>query len=301
MVSFTWSQSLLVAAFRWLWLLLATIVLPLIPATAPAGESITWLEVHMPPYFIQQGPHQGQGYGNAVAARIQQELPEYEHHRMVTNVIRHFDMFKRGDQVCSIGLYRTPEREQFLHFSIPSMLTMPPVLVIRKENLGQYGQNGVSLAALLQNPDFRLGLSGDRSYGAGLDAVLKATTPDKNRILFSGQELGENYLKMLLLDRLDGLLALPDEAMYHAEQMGIRDRITLVPLHENQQNTNAWMCMVGCPDTAWGRQVIDRINEVLVRIRPEDSYRQAYERWLDPELLERYRRVYDTVFLTTKP
>lgn len=255
----------------------------------------------MPPYFIQQGPHQGQGYGNVVAERIQQELPEYEHHRMVTNVIRHFDMFKRGDQVCSIGLYRTPEREQFLHFSIPSMLTMPPVLVIRKEYLGQYGQNGASLAQLLQNPDFRLGLSSDRSYGAGLDAVLKAAVPDDNRIFFSGQELGGNYLKMLLLDRLDGLLALPDEAMYHAEQMGIRDRIALVPLQENQQDTNAWMCMVGCPDTVWGRQVIDRVNAVLMRIRPEDSYRQAYERWLDPQLLEHYRRVYDTTFLATRP
>lgn len=300
MLSLTGRQPLISAALRWLRLLLATIGV-LLPATAPAGESITWLEVHMPPYFIQQGPHQGLGYGNAVAARIQQELPEYEHHRLVTNVIRHFDMFKRGDQVCSIGLYRTPEREEFLHFSIPSMLTMPPVLVIRKENLARYTQTGVSLAELLQHSDFRLGVSKDRSYGAGLDAVLKAAEPDDNRVLFSGQELGGNYFKMLLLDRLDGLLALPEEAMYHAEQMGIRDRIALVPLHENQQDTSAWMCAVACPDTAWGRQVIDRVNGVLMRIRPEETYRQAYERWLDPDLLEDYRRVYDTVFLTTRP
>lgn len=255
----------------------------------------------MPPYFIQQGPNQGQGYGNVVAARIQQELPEYEHHRMVTNVIRHFDMFKRGDQVCSIGLYRTPEREQFLHFSIPSMLTMPPVLVIRKENLEHFAQTGVRLTQLLNNAEFRLGLSSDRSYGAGLDAVLKAAAPDAHRVIFSGQELGENYLKMLLLDRLDGLLALPEEAMYHAEQMGIRDRIALVPLQENQQDTSGWMCRVACPDTAWGHQVIDRVNEVLIRIRPENAYRQAYERWLDPELLERYRNVYTTSFLPTRP
>lgn len=255
----------------------------------------------MPPYFIQQGPQQGQGYGSVVAALIQQQLPEYEHHRLVTNVIRHFDMFKRGDQVCSIGLYRTPEREKFLLFSIPSMLTMPPVLVIRKENLGQYGQTGVSLAELLGNSDFRLGLSKDRSYGAGLDAVLKGAPPGDNRVVFSGQELGENYLKMLLLDRLDGLLALPEEAMYHAEQMGIRDRIALVPLNENQQDTHAWMCMAACPDTAWGRRVIDRVNEVLVRIRPEAAYRQAYERWLAPDLLERYRNVYTTTFLSTRP
>lgn len=301
MVSIVWRQHTRAATGPRLRRLLAVLSLLLLPAATFAGESITWLEVHMPPCFIQQGPHQGQGYGNLLAARIRQELPEYEHHRMVTNVIRHFDMFKRGDQVCSAGLYHTPEREQFLHFSIPSMLIMPAVLVVRKENLAHFTPTGVSLAQLLNNSDFRLGLSSDRSYGAGLDAVLKAASPKDNRVVFSGQELGGNYFKMLLLDRLDGLLALPDEAMYHAEQMGIRDRIALVPLNENQQDTSAWMCRVACPDTAWGRQVIDRVNEVLVRIRPENSYRQAYERWLDPALLERYRRVYDTTFLATRP
>lgn len=255
----------------------------------------------MPPFFIQEGPHQGQGYGNVMAALIEQQLPDYDHHRLVTNVIRHFAMFKRGDNVCSVGLYRTPEREEFLHFSIPSMLTMPPVLVIRKNHLHRYAGEGVSLAELLRNREFRLGLSSDRSYGAALDAVLRQTPPTTNRLLFSGQELGENYLKMLLLDRIDGLLALPDEAMYHAENMGIREQIALVPLSENQQTPAEWMCMVACPKNEWGRGVIDRINEALIRIRPTEPYRQAYERWLDPESLARYRRVYDTTFLATRP
>lgn len=290
------------SALRW-WglLLLTTVTIVLPPAPSLAKDEITWLEVNMPPYLIQEGPHQGQGYGNVIGAILEQHLPEYDHHRLVANVIRHFDMFKRGDKVCSIGLYRTPEREAFLHFSIPSMMTMPAVLVVRKDHLHLYAGAQVSLAELLRNREFRLGLSSDRSYGTGLDVVLKQQQQVNSWVLFAGQELGENYLKMLLLDRLDGVLALPDEAMYHAGSMGIRERIALVPLSENQQNPAGWMCTVACSKNQWGREVIDRINEVLVRVRPTDPYRQAYERWLDANALDRYRNVYDTLFLTTRP
>lgn len=282
----------------------AAVMLACVPAPCfckEAKDTITWLEVHMPPFLIQEGPQQGQGYGNMVAALIEQQLPDYEHHRLTTNVTRRFDMFKRGDQVCSVGLYRTPEREDFLYFSIPSLLTMPPVLVIHKKQLHLLNTEGVSLVTLLRNSEFRLGLSSDRSYGAALDAVLKQSQPIGNRVVFSGQELGENYLKMLLLDRLDGLLALPDEALYHADNMGIREQIALVPLLENQQDLSSWMCAVACPKNDWGRTVIDRVNQALLHIRGKAVYRRAYERWLDPTLLTRYRRVYDTTFLATRP
>ena len=177
----------------------------------------------MPPYMIQSGPFQGQGYGDQVQRLIQAQLPEYTHHRLYTNVTRHFDMFRRGDKVCSIGLYRTPEREAFLSFSIPSLLTMPPVLIVRADKLQQLGlSNSCSLGQLLQDEKFRLGFSKDRSYGKQLDLELRKYAARGNLTRFTGQELGENYYKMLMLDRLDGLLGLPEEAVYLAEKMGIR-------------------------------------------------------------------------------
>jgi len=267
-----------------------------------ATDSITWMEVNMPPYMIQSGPYQGQGYGDQVQRLIQAQLPEYTHHRLQTNVVRHFDMFRKGDKVCSIGLYRTPEREEFLSFSIPSLLTMPPALIVRRDKLQQFGlANNCSLAKLLHNEKFRLGLSKDRSYGKQLDSELRKHPDRANIIRFSGQELGENYYKMLMLDRLDGLLGLPDEAVYRAEQMGIRDQIATVLLQENQQNYEQWYCAIACPKNQWGHAVIHKINNVLLHIRPDTPYRQAYERWLDQNNQQHYRKVYDEVFLATKP
>lgn len=257
----------------------------------------------MPPHFIQEeGELQGQGYGDIVSELVRQQLPEYEHYQMTTNVVRHFDKFKRGDKVCAVGLYRTPERESFLHFSIPCLLTMPPALIIRKDRLEKFGNKTIiSLDQLLNDPEFRLGMSKDRSYGQMLDDVLARHNNRKNLIVFSGQEIGENYFKMLLLDRLDGLIGLPDEAMYRAEQMGIRDQIIILPFADNQQTHEGWLCAVACPKNAWGQEIIDKINPILVDLRPTEAYRHAYERWLDSNSLPLYRRVYNEIFLTTKP
>mgnify|MGYP001810371026 FL=1 len=63
------------SALRWWGLLLATVVIVLTPTPSLARDEITWLEVNMPPYFIQEGPHLGQGYGNVIGALIEQQLP----------------------------------------------------------------------------------------------------------------------------------------------------------------------------------------------------------------------------------
>ncbi len=272
------------------------------PHTASGKDSITWMEVSMPPYFIQDGPAQGQGYGDLVTAIIQAQLPEYDHHKMVTNVIRHFDKFKQGEKVCTVGLYRTPEREAFMHFSIPSLLTLPPVLIIKKETRDAFAQRkSLSLDDILQNQDFIIGLSKDRSYGNSLDAVFNKHRNRKNFVIFSGQELSENFFKMLMLGRVDGLIGLPDEAMYYAEKMGIRDRIVTLTLEETQHGYAGWSCAVGCSKNEWGLSIIEKINKILVEQRPAEGYRAAYERWLDANSLDQYRRIYQEVFLQTTP
>ena len=176
-------------------------------------ESITWLEVSMPPYLIQDGPYKTEGYGSMVSAILREHMPEYDHQVIVTNVIRHFDRFKKGEQVCSIGLYRTPEREAFMHFSIPSLLTMPAVLITTKDKLAQFGESrSIKLGEVLANPRFILGLSKDRSYGTTVDAIL-LTIEEKEqgvvRLKGSGRSVpGINLFQML------------ERSAAHVEQFG---------------------------------------------------------------------------------
>ncbi|MCL1979831.1 MAG: TIGR02285 family protein [Proteobacteria bacterium] len=269
-------------------------------APARAKDSITWMEAVVPPYLIQDGAFKEQGYGNVITRIVQAELVEYEHKRIVTNITRHFYQFKQGENVCSIGLFRTPEREAFMYFSIPSFLTLPAVIIIKKESLPRFGNKAsVRLAEVLNDKNMMIGLSKDRSYGIDTDTILNKYRGASNILEIAGQELSLNLFKMLMKGRLDGIVGLPDEALYQAEQMGIRDQLITLTIEENQTGYDSWLSSVGCSKTPWGKEIIDKINVILSKQRATERYRAAYERWLDPNAIERYRRVYQDLFLQT--
>lgn len=272
------------------------------PQWVSATENLVWMEAVLPPFFIHSGPNQNQGYGDAITQILEAHLPDYNHGEINTNITRHFYMFKQGEQVCSVGLYKTPEREKFMYFSIPSFITLPPVIIIKKENIVKFGNKAtVSLDAVLEDRGMMIGFAKDRSYGKTLDEIFNRHKGQANLVEFTGQELSLNLFKMLMLGRLDGLIGLPEEALYQAEQMGIRDQFITLTLSENLHNYDGWMSCVACSKTPWGKQVIDKINQVLLAQRPSEQYRAAYERWLDPNSIAEYRRAYAEVFLKTVP
>ena len=269
---------------------------------AHARDTITWLETDMPPCSIISGPLQRQGYGNVITGLITAQLPEYEHRFLAANMVRHFNLMKQGEKVCIIGLYKTPERESFIEFSIPSMLTMPAVLAIRKERMAEFKADpSLNLTSLLQNQQVAIGYSKDRSYGADLDRILNTPAFREQFKSHSGQAIPPNFVKMLMLNRLDGILGSPDETMYLAGTMGLKDQIALLPLAENREDYSTWFCYAGCAKTGWGKTVIAKINEALLDQRPTGPYRAAYERWLDSRCMELYRKVYEENFLRGTP
>lgn len=270
------------------------------PAGGSAQESVTWMEAVFPPFLIQSGPNREQGYGDMVTDILQEQLTDYDHDEVTTNITRHFYKFKQGEKVCSVGLYKTPEREEFMYFSIPSFITLPPAIIIKKTNLGKFNnQSMVSLDAILDSKSLMIGLAKDRSYGNTLDGILAKHKGQSNLVEIAGQELSLNLFKMLMLDRLDGLIGLPEEALYQVEQMGIRDQFVTLTLSENQHNYDGWMSAVGCSKTPWGLEIIAKINKILLAQRPTARYRAAYERWLDANSIEQYRTAYRDVFLKT--
>jgi uncharacterized protein (TIGR02285 family) len=285
-------------------ILLACAALSLMIATLPplsqAKDTVSWMEAVMPPFFIQEGTSKEKGYGNEITKIIQQQLTDYEHDEVITNITRHFYKFKQGEQVCSVGLYKTPEREEFMYFSLPSFLTLPPVIIIKKDRHAAFNNRAsVGLGEILRNKTLMIGLVKDRSYGTTLDDILARHKEQKNVVKFTGQELSHNLFKMLMMGRLDGLIGLPEEALYQAEQMGIRDQLITLTIEENQNNYNGWMSAVGCSKNEWGKKIIAHINQALLEQRPTEKYRAAYERWLDPNSIENYRKVYREVFLNT--
>lgn len=284
---------------QWLLVVVGSILLQ-VPEISMAKEKLYWMEADAPPFFIHDGPLKGQGYEDLITDILKENLPQYEHVSMPATISRHYHQWRQGEPACSLAMYKTPERLEFTYFSIPSVFTLPPVLIIKKERFSAFGgQKVVRLQDVLADNTFIIGRSKKRSYGVVFDAILDRYGTEENIFSYEGAELSLNLFKMLLAGRIDALPGLPEEAMYLAETFGIRDQIMTLTVEENLQDHEAMLTYVACSKTEWGKRTIQAINEVLVRQRPTARYRSAYERWLDESSIGKYRKLYDEIFLTT--
>lgn len=278
--------------------ILLVFVAILSPAALLAKDSIAWMEAVAPPFFIHEGEFKGQGYEDLMSNILIENLPQYEHQHMKANISRHYQQWKQGEKACALAMYKTPERMEFAYFSIPSVFTLPTVLIIRKDKFEAFGgSKTVNLSKILQTNKYVVGRSNNRSFGVEFDNVLDTYGNDKNIFAYEGPELSLNLFKMLLAGRIDALAGLPEEAMYLAETMGIRDQIMTIGIEENQVNHDASITYVACSKTVWGEKAIKDINTVLLKQRPTEQYRAAYERWLDPSSIDGFRKLYEDVFL----
>jgi len=263
-----------------------------------AKEKLYWLEAVAPPFFIHEGPLAGQGYEDLITDILKERLSQFEHIHMQATISRHYQQWKQGENACSLAMYKTPERDEFVYYSDASVFTLPPVLIIRKDRFDDFGAKKlVSLTELLKEGKLVIGRSKNRSYGVAFDKTLDNYGTDRNIFSYEGPELTLNLFKMLLAGRLDALPGLPEEAMYLAETMGIRDQIMTVSVQENIHDHESMLTYVACSKTEWGKSTIDAINRVLTAERPSERYRAAYERWLDPSSIEGYRKMYQDIFL----
>ncbi|SHO43084.1 TIGR02285 family protein [Desulfopila aestuarii] len=280
-----------------LFLLLFTCGL-LLPSQATAKEKLYWLEAVAPPFFIHEGPLAGQGYEDLITDILEEKMPQFEHVHMQATISRHYQQWKQGENACSLAMYKTPERDEFVYFSKASVFTLPPVLIIQKDRFEDFGgQKVVRLADLLKEGKMVIGRSKNRSYGPGFDKSLNDYGNDKNIYAYEGPELTLNLFKMLLAGRVDALPGLPEEAMYLAETMGFRDKIMTISVSENLEDRESMLTYVACSKTDWGKNTIETINTILTQERPTERYRAAYERWLDPSSVGEYRKMYKEIFL----
>ncbi len=270
----------------------------LAPTTLFAKEKMYWMEAVAPPFFIHEGELKGQGYEDLITDILKENLPQYDHVSMQANISRHYQQWKQGEPACSLAMYKTEEREEFALFSIPSVFTLPPVLIIKKEQFAAFGgKKTVSLKDVLASNNFIIGRAAKRSYGPAFDEILNTYGNQDNLFSYEGPELSLNLFKMLLAGRVQAMPGLPEEAMYLAETMGLRDQIMTLSVKENLVDHEPMLTYVACSKNEWGAKAIAAINKVLEEQRPTERYRAAYERWLDESSVAEYRRMYKMIFL----
>jgi uncharacterized protein (TIGR02285 family) len=249
-------------------------------ASLQAADVVTWMHADFPPLRIVDGPYAGQGPSDMIHDLMRREMPGLEQRVLTANLSRTMNWMHKGEKVLAVGIIPNPERDAVMQYSMPCVLVPPACLVVRAGTTRQTGR--IALRDFVAGKV--VGVAAGRSYGHEVDAVLR-TAPDPARIVaHTGSNLLDSLLDMLLLGRVDGVLAYPFEATYIA-----RGPLTeaLVPV----------VGRIAAPRTAWGTDMIGRVNAVLERHRDTPQYRRAFERWLPADAVEGYRAMYDEFLL----
>lgn len=122
-----------------------------------------------------------------------------------------------------------PKRAQFAWYSKPFRAERMRI-VVRKETQHQWPLT--SLEAMLKQ-NYRISFHLGTWYGAEFEKVAK--NPNFHGLLYSGTN-NQKRLKMLLRERVDGVLGEVVSLLQDAEKMGISDKLAVIdyPVHDNE-------------------------------------------------------------------
>jgi uncharacterized protein (TIGR02285 family) len=267
----------------------AVALVTMLPFISLADE-ITWSTRNWHEYQYEENGEL-KGWGMDIQRMIQRELPQYQHRNLIMNPARRKAEFKAKKNICSIGLFKIFEREEYMHFGLPDTMTFNLRLFMRREMFEKLGQpKRLSLQTLLENDHGVLAITKGRSYGRILDNILTRFEKSDNILLRSTLEQKSSALSMLRAFRMDFLI----EYLESEDATENMHNIVAVPLEKIPQMVFGH---VACAKTEWGAKAIEAINKALVKLRPTVEYRRAYEKTLSVDQAKIYRKIYNEEFL----
>jgi uncharacterized protein (TIGR02285 family) len=265
---------------------LLCLLLAALPAGAQEG-SIEWQLYNQPPLSMLDGPNRSQGVLNlGLKQQLLPQLTQYEHRFAEVPIKRLLLTLKTQPHACAFGLFKTPEREAFMQFSLPILPQLPPGVVVRRsefEALQPFvnGDGALKLKDWLASGSGRLGVTDGRSYGAAVDALLAPLRGTPRVPVVAADAPVRNLLQMVVLGRLEMALSLPYEPRYLELAEGMDARaLRYLPLAEQPRQLVAY---AACAKGPFGEGVIKRINAVLAKPEVQAALIGYYERWLDED------------------
>lgn len=253
-----------------------------------AQDQIIWRVSDWPPAYIFDGPYKGQGMGDGVISYLKDRLPEYEHSTMKMNSKRLKEEIKAGKNVCSATALR---RGYYLNSEV-DMLVLPQRIYIRRDKIGGMDQkSSISLDEILNDTSLKAGVSHGR-YLKKLNAIVANHLNKKNITNIPNYA---SLIRMLFSGRVDYIIEYPSVIKYFETNYYQTGVITGLYIKEIE-NISYIKGLVGCPKTEWGRTVINKVNQILLRDRKREEYLEPLLRWYDEEDQKKLKEFYNQLF-----
>lgn len=259
--------------------------------TAHAKETIIWANLHFPPWMILEGPSMGKGVWDELLAYLTANLPEYDHRMLVMKNMRFEEMAREGQNVCKVYYFKTSERERLLHFSSPAVVFLANHVVMRKEKAALLGNPArISLDKLMNFARFKGAVIQGRSYGMALDDIIARHAGQAH--ISSMVADNKSLFEFVALGRTDYILEFPAVRAFFEQDLSLQPDLVNIAIEEGLPFNITY---VACVRNAFGKQVIGRVNTLLLKQLAGKDHRNATLRWYTPgeqqELEQYYRRI----------
>jgi len=253
--------------------------------------TIYWLHPEQPPLYISKGYGAGMGAINRTETFFQNHLKDCTHSDDGANYKRIVMMMKQKENACCIALYKTPEREKFVEFSIPYRVVLSNALIILEAQKSKFEpfintEGAISLERLIKE-GYRIGVAKGRVYRGIIDEILKRNKNDPCIIEHTASEnVVGSLIRMMAANRIDALIGYPSEAQYVAKAMENTTSIISIPI---AGMADYGLTPVGCSKTEKGKNIIKKLNSIIMKYRMTPEFLDHEGYWLDPAALKRFR------------
>lgn len=271
-----------------------------------ANKTILWLLNDFPPFILVDKELPGLGFVDAAVKYFVKHMPDFEHRFEVAGVARLQGLMAQGAPVCHPALLRTPEREKLAYFSNPVHFALTHHVLIQRKNLARLrehiGSDGkVDVQALLSDSKLSTSLTEGRALGTEIDAAL-ARHQGQAHLKTTGVHFDAPF-RHLAAGWTDYVFAYPVEPGYYNMQGRITAPLDLVylPIAGTKDYT---VGHVVCTKSAWGREVIARINTVLAQAGPRPPWVDTQLSYMDTASISRFEQLlarHSPFHSTTKP
>lgn len=258
---------------------------------ALAKETLEWRVTHWPPFYILEGPNKGQGIYDEIITLLIENLPEYEHKRVVASTRRVVEEWKRGNKICHASMVPSEQASySVINAIIPSLR-----ILVHKDKTHLFKGDTLSLRPLLADTRLVGGITPGQ-YTPRINRVVNEFHDAEHLVKSTRYDC---LLRMLFENRIDYVIEYPVVADFVAEEVCATNKTVSYKITEFEENPFS-ASVVSCPPTDWGWELIRKIDAILIRESKKPGFLDSRLRWYKGRERQELQKLYDTFYFHDK-
>ncbi|HAS87883.1 MAG TPA: hypothetical protein DCS48_01020 [Desulfovibrio sp.] len=186
-------------------------------------------------------------------------MPGYKHIDNSANYSRIIKQLKKSNSCC-IAMYKNKEREKFIEFSQPPIIGLSNGVHILAKDIAKFKpfmdeEGRISIRALFNNSDLRMGIAKGRRYTGAVDQLTKKNQNSNKIYVYYKSDVFRGLIQLLETERtIDYVIGHPQEIRWLTKHKIVEDKFFFIPIKELPPYVLAY---VGCTKNEWGKKVIN--------------------------------------------